>query len=113
MSAPIRHFIQAIEGEHFTLLYVRRGTVRDEIGGGAGAEWTPDPAEREEWDLKAEAQEWCRKLHRGIVVHTDLENPDPEEEARLREKHEPPPVIPDEYLHHPPPPGDRRRWWDT
>lgn len=116
MSAPVRHFIQIIEGDTFVLRYVQKGTIRDVSGGGAEADWTVDATLREEWDMKAEAVAWRDKLGKGYVVHTDLHNPDIEEEIRVREKHEPPPIIPEEVAEehrlHRENPDDPTRWWD-
>lgn len=68
------------------------------------ADWTEDPAERNEWETSTEAHEARTKLGVGIVLHTEPDQPDPDIEA-TRKHQPPPPEIPRPLT------DDEIPWW--
>lgn len=108
-----RHFIQHIGGEPIALRYVKydaksNGPAIRQTPEGWVAEWTEDPAERNEWDAIGEVQEAKERIRIGIIRHTESDQPDPDIEV-TRKHQPPPPEIPTEDDR--PLTDDKLPWW--
>lgn len=109
---PRRHFIQHIGGDPIAVRFVKYDpathgpAMRQGQNGRWEADWTEDPAERNEWENSGEAQEAKTKLGVGIVVHTQPDQPDIDIEASRKHQPEPPEIHNEEPLR-----DDELPWW--